>query len=200
MALDKARGGPGLGFREAGCGASRCGRQSPGSLGQEMEAVITPIGRRGAAGEKLVHDISGRHGESPAAAGPGVLRRESREGSRVPEVVPNAGVLGGRRGASLFRWTLGWEVLAGPWYRPLLLSQGQVQKHPVRFLSASVPQAPPGTRAAVAALELSWPRIFHAIIIWGLISQGLFWKSWRHNDFFFNLLFQKKILKLCFVF
>ena len=109
--------------------------------------------KMGAAGEELVHAISGSHGESPAAGGPGVLHGESkaeprghRERSRVPEVVPNAGVLGGWRGASLFRWPLGREVLAGPWYRPLLLSRGQVHKHPVRFLSASIPQAPPGTR------------------------------------------------------
>lgn len=50
-----------------------------------MEAVITPIGRWGAAGEELVHDISGRHGESPAAAGPGVLRGESGRGAGFPK-------------------------------------------------------------------------------------------------------------------
>lgn len=63
-----------------------------------------------------------------------------------------------------------------------------------------VPSAcPPGPPRPFAALELSLSRILLPSLCGSSISQGLFWKSWRRNDFFFNLLLFL-ILKLCFVF
>lgn len=61
---------------------------------------------------------------------------------------------------------------------------------------------PPGgaLRAPGGHLQLSAPPPHPPVSFSGsLISQGLFCKSWRQNDFFFNLLLFL-ILKLCFVF
>lgn len=77
-----------------------------------------------------------------------------------------------------------------------LCASGKVSE--MSLSAPPAPSRPSGSPRVCLQLELSL-QILHNIHSGSLISQGLFWKSWRQNDFSFNLLLFL-ILKLCFVF